>query len=243
MVPPDDSPRTAFPGTERLLRSALADAPLDFPSFERRLSPCSLARCAGTCCAEGASLNAEEALVLEQVAGRRSDFLRGLVPDLPEPAVVADGAVHRTALKARPFRARVPDYPPHFPETACGFLLEDGRCALQCLAESEGRHPWTYKPLACWLHPISVSPGRIALPDEGTDPHPGGFATQTHCGGSEACGRAAREVLAGELDFLGGVLGRDLRTELREGARLHPCAPGDGGAAARAAPSAGAGIG
>ena len=124
MVPSHDSPHTAFPATERLLRSALADTPVDAFSFERRLSPCVLMRYAGTCCAEGATLNAEEALVLKQTARKNSEFLRALVPDLPEPAIVREGAANRTALKTRSFRRRVPDYPAHFPETACAFLEE-----------------------------------------------------------------------------------------------------------------------
>lgn len=214
MIPATDTPRTAFPATERLLRSVLADAPLDAASFETRLTPCALARCGGTCCAEGATLNAEEALVLKQIVRRHAEFLRALAPELPEPAIVREDGVERTARRARPFRALVPNYPEHFPETACGFLLDDGRCALQCLAESQGRHPWTYKPLACWLHPISVSPEAIRLPDETTDPYAGGFATRTHCGRASACGTPAREVLAAELEFLGGVLGRDLEAEL-----------------------------
>jgi hypothetical protein len=180
MIPSPETPQTAFPATGRLLRSMLADARLYAASFERRISPCTLGRCGGTCCAEGATLNAEEALVLKQVSRKHSEFLRGLVPDLPEPAIVREGGVERTALKVRPFRSRVPDYPMHFPETACAFLLEDARCALQCLAEEEGKHPWTYKPLACWLHPISISPEVIQLPDESTDPYPGGFASRTH---------------------------------------------------------------
>lgn len=213
--------RTAFPATERLLRSAVADARLDAASFERPLSPCTLSRCGGTCCAEGATLNAEEALVLRQVARKHAALLRDLVPDLPDPAVVRDGGAERTALKARAFRARVRDYPDHFPETACAFLLEDGRCALQCAAEAEGKHPWTYKPLACWLHPISLSPERIELPSAETDPHPGGFASRTHCGRTCVGGRAAREVLAPELDFLGRLLERDLIAEMAPGAP-HP---------------------
>ena len=209
-----DTPSTAFGGTERLLRTVMTDARLDVPSFERRLSACSLERCHGTCCAEGATLNAEEALVLRQISRSRGALLDALVPDLPHPAVVSEGGVDRTALKARAFRARVAEYPAHFPETACAFLMEDSRCALQCVAEEEGRHPWTYKPLACWLHPISISASSIELPSTETDPYPQGFASQTHCGRTTSCGQPAHEVLAAELDFLGRLLERDLLAEM-----------------------------
>ncbi len=42
MLAPDHAPGTAFPATERLLRSALAGARLGGASFERPLSPCAL---------------------------------------------------------------------------------------------------------------------------------------------------------------------------------------------------------
>lgn len=215
-----ESSRTAFTATERMLRARFGDAPLDPASFRRLLHPCSLDRCGGTCCSAGASLNGEEALVIRQLARRHPDFFAVLVPDLPQPPVVRDGGTERTATRPRPFRADVPDFPAHFEETACAFLLGDGRCALQCLAEVEGRHPWSYKPLACWLHPISLSPDGIALPDERTDPHPGGFATQTHCGRTESCGSPAHGVLAAELEYLGGLLGRDLRAEIADAEAL-----------------------
>lgn len=208
------APRTAFTATERMLRVRFGDAPLDAASFRRLLRPCSLDRCGGTCCSAGASLNGEEALVIRQLVRRHADFFAVLVPDLPNPPLIRDGGTDRTATRPRAFRAAVPDFPAHFEETACAFLLGDGRCALQCLAEAEGRHPWSFKPLACWLHPISLSPDGIALPDERTDPHAGGFATQTHCGRAEPCGTPAHTVLAAELEFLGELVGRDLRAEI-----------------------------
>lgn len=220
--------RTAFPGTERHLRAALAEVPLDADSFRRPLLPCLLDRCGGTCCSEGVSLNAEEALVLRQITRRRETHLREWVPDLPEVSIVEEDGVSRTARKARPRRAVIVDYPDHFPEAACAFLTNDFRCALQNLAEAEGKHPWTYKPLACWLHPISLSPDAIFLPSAETDPYPGGFASQTHCGRTEPCGRPAAEVLRPELEFLGAVLGRDL---------LRDAADAGGGSGAPGRPS------
>lgn len=208
-------PATAFRATAAALHAACAGAELDAASFARPLRRCALARCGGTCCAEGVTLNPEEALVVRQLTRKHGERLRAFVPDLPEPAVVDEEGVTRTARKPRPFRALVPDYPEHFPETACAFLGPDARCALQRLAEAEGEHPWTYKPLACWLHPIAVSPERVWLPDPASDPNPGGFASQTHCGRVAADGPPAHEVLAAELEWLGGLLERDLAAELR----------------------------
>lgn len=192
---------------------------MDAASFERPLARCDLAHCRGTCCAEGVFLNPEVASVVEKLARRYPAELAAFGLDLSTPLVEVDEAPGeppsaRTALRPRPFHAAVPDYPAHFPDTACALLTPDARCALQLLAEAEGRHPWHYKPPACWLHPISAARDGIRLHDARTDPYPGGFTSATHCGRSPACGRPAREVLAPELAFLGELLGRDLPAEL-----------------------------
>jgi hypothetical protein len=223
---------TAFTGTARALRERCAGASLRHESFARPLARCDLSRCRGTCCTHGVTLNAEEALVLTRLVTRDGAALRRLVPDLPTEPVVRDGdGIPRTQLKPRAFRDVVSEYPAHFPETACAFLGPTARCALQELAAERGEAPWAYKPLACWLHPIALSADEILLPDAATDPHAGGFASQTHCGRSPACGGApASEVLAPELACLGGWLGRDLPGELAAAAagavRHAPPAPG-----------------
>ena len=198
---------TAFAGTARHLRAHFAYAVVDDASFERPLARCDLAECGGTCCTHGASLNAEEALVIRQLSRKHAERLRAMVPDLPDaPVVDAEGGA-RTALKPRDMRARVADYPPHFPDAACAYLDPDARCALQRLAAEHGRDPWAYKPLACWLHPIALAPDRVVLPDVDTDPYPGGFASRTPCGRTCAGGRPAREVLAPELAHLARLTG------------------------------------
>jgi hypothetical protein len=77
----------------------------------------------------------------------------------------------------------------------------------------DGKHPWFYKPLTCWLHPINVSPERITLYDEKTDPYRfpdyDGYLSRTFCGRTMSLGRPAYEVLRPELEFLGRILGRD----------------------------------
>ncbi len=218
---PAPEPATAFPGTLRAVREACAGAALDAESFARPLAACALAACRGTCCTHGVTLNDEEALAVAQLVRRHGDALRRLAPDLPGEPVVrdADGAA-RTALKPRAYHGVVPDYPAHFPDAACAFLGPAAHCALQDLAAEHGQAPWAYKPLACWLHPVLLSAEAIRLPDAATDPHPGGFASQTPCGRTAAGGgRPAREVLAPELAHLGLWLGRDLVGELGGAAR------------------------
>jgi hypothetical protein len=207
-------PPTAFPATARYLRRGCATATFDAAAFARPLVPCRFSpgaepRCGGTCCAQGVTLNGEEALVIGQLARRHAARLRTLVPDCPDPAIVEDDdGVARTALKPRAMHATVPGYPAHFADTACAFLTADARCALQLLAVAEGEHPWAWKPLACWLHPVSVSGERITLPDRATDPWPEGFASVTPCGRTAPDGRPAREVLGPELAHLALWLGR-----------------------------------
>lgn len=225
---------TAYPATARALRDACGAAAVDEASFERPLARCALAACRGTCCTAGVTLNPEEAMVLEGLVRREGAALRALLPAMPDRPVVraptphpvdgrdpwdddaADEAPARTALVPRRYHGVVSGYPPHFADAACAFLTPDARCALQLLAVARARHPWYWKPLACWLHPIAASAARIYLPDAGTDRHAAadgpdaGFASATFCGRAAPGGAPARAVLAPELAVLGALLGRDL---------------------------------
>ena len=232
----DPAPQTAFPATARALREAFGDTPVDAASFARPLTRCALADCRGTCCTEGVTLNAEEAMVLRALVRREGEALRALAPAMPaEPIVhdpMADGtdgdeeedAPARTALVPRRYHGVVAGYPAHFRDAACAFLTPDARCALQALADAHGRPSWYWKPLACWLHPIALGADGIRLPDAASDRHAAsegvggaedGFASATACGRETACGRPAHEVLAPELRALGAHLDRDLAAEAR----------------------------
>jgi hypothetical protein len=217
-----DAPPTAYPATARALRDAFGDAPLDAASFARPLVRCALADCRGTCCTEGVTLNAEEAMVLRTLVRREGDALRALAPEMPADPIVRDAEEDdeedgpaRTALVPRRYHGVVADYPPHFADAACAFLMPDARCALQALADQRGRPSWYWKPLACWLHPIALDGAGVRLPDAASDRYGGGFASATPCGREAPGGRPAREVLAAELRALGALLGRDLEAEAR----------------------------
>ncbi|MDX1972286.1 MAG: hypothetical protein SFY68_07125, partial [Candidatus Sumerlaeia bacterium] len=183
-------PLEVLPETKRELRSRLRSAPLDAASFLTPLRPCVLAQCSGICCHDGARLSPEEAQRLQRLVPLFSQELEEL--GLP---------LHRESdwlcmEQNRPSTRTVPcTYPPdapkasHFPDTACVFRLPDARCALQTLAMQIGEHPWAFKPLNCWLRPISFQKeGRtvIWLPQRQCDPlarqgYPG-FASHTPCG-------------------------------------------------------------
>src|SRR5438067_126581 len=152
---------TAFPQTEALLRERFADACVDAESLRRPLQRCDLAVCKGMCCHDVVYLEDDEAEVLRELAVREADFFAALGLRLPELVVIEGsflGLVEgpKTATVPRAWRDRVPNYPPHFADTACCFLLQDGRCSLQVLSEARGKHRWHFKPTGCWLHPLTT---------------------------------------------------------------------------------------
>jgi hypothetical protein len=215
---------TAFKDSQQGLREKLASARIDATEFSRRIQRCSLATCRGMCCYDGASVDEHTAAQVQSLAdSRRQDFMAmglALPPQVIELNTWNGVLSWKTSVRPFPYRSLVQDYPAHFGETACVFLLEDGRCGLQILAEQDGRHRWHYKPFTCWLQPIKLSEGAVRLYDEDSDPNkiPGydGFVVRTHCGRSESCGAPAAEVLKEELDFLGRLVGRDFISELNK---------------------------
>jgi hypothetical protein len=220
-APLSDGPLTAFEKTEERLRECCAAAEFDVPSFNRKLARCDLSSCRGMCCYDGVYVDEHTGQVLEKLAlERKADFQRmGL--DLPERILVEDRwrpstlvTDRRTALREFPFASVVDGYPAHFRQTACIFLLADGRCGLQVLAGWDGKHPWYYKPIPCSLHPISISPEAITVHDELTDryrfPWYDGYVVRTFCGRTCSEGRPAMELLEDELAFLAAILARDI---------------------------------
>ena len=204
------------------MKERYANAWVDASAFELQIARCSLSTCRGMCCYDGVYVDDETAVVLKDLARTRaSDFSEMGLP-LPKDVIVHeewhDGTVsgEKTATKPFPFRSLVGEFPSHFNETACVFHLDDGRCGLQVLAENDGKHPWFYKPLTCWLHPIDISPAEITIHNELNDPlrfpDYDGYVSRTICGRECRNGSPARDVLREELDFLGQILDRDLFT-------------------------------
>jgi hypothetical protein len=214
---------TAFKGAEASLRERLRNARINADEFQRKLTRCSLTTCRGNCCYDGASVDDQTAAVVEQLASERATDFESMGLSLPEKVVVSSewhGVVgKKTATRPFPYRSLVDGYPEHFNETACVFLLDDGRCGLQILATQDHKHPWYYKPFTCWLQPIKISDSGIRLYDEDTDPFKfpdyDGFVIRTFCGRTELCGVPAAEALKEELEFLGKLLNRDLLKETR----------------------------
>jgi hypothetical protein len=52
----------------------------------------------------------------------------------------------------------------HYGGTACIFMREDYKCALQVASKAAGLHPWEFKPFYCILHPLELNDaGEISL--------------------------------------------------------------------------------
>ncbi len=220
----------AFPKESAHLATMVREAEIDIPALMRPLKACDLSQCRGTCCHDGVYVSSEEAEVIRNLD--RTELAAVGADELPDKWIVygnwrglASGP--KTATRPAPMRQWVPDYPAHFAETNCIFLLPDARCALQALAMEQGKHPWYYKPFTCWIHPLSFASNADGKPlltlfDEQDDPHQfpdyDGFVSRTHCGRTcaEADAVPAHVALRGELEALGEIGGRDLMAEILE---------------------------
>lgn len=218
----------AFPETREDLADLVREMSLDHEALLRPLRRCDLAVCGGTCCHDGVYLSSEEARVLRELPDAERKEMGNLGWEEPDRIVVYGKwrditSGPKTATRPAPMREIAVDYPAHFPETRCVFLLRDSRCALQVLAGRRGWHPWHLKPLTCTLHPLAIVSGpdrkpRLTLHDEESDPQRfddyDGFACRTHCGRTVEGGEPAWRVLREELAALGEIGGRDLSGEM-----------------------------
>jgi predicted Ser/Thr protein kinase len=104
---------------------------------------CEPNHCGGECCSDGAGLIDREEFLLRSISELCSEELvtMGLVG---RPGVT-ESTPRRTTLR-----------PMGKCGHTCSWLLLDGRCSLQVLAEAHGQPWWFYKPLACTLFPLRV---------------------------------------------------------------------------------------
>lgn len=124
---------------------------------------CTLDECHAACCLHGVWLDILEAEDLLRNADR-------IIPHMPEGAKDpadwfedrSDSDAHSTS--GRVVHSIVRNDPRHYGGTACVFLRDDWKCALQTAADAAGLHPWRFKPFYCILHPLDFDDqGRITL--------------------------------------------------------------------------------
>ncbi len=189
---------SAFPKTISALASQLREAAVDHEAFEIPLPLCQLSECRATCCHDGVFLSPEEA----EVIGEGVETL----PDGRQKTVTVPATEDQ----------RASDFPEHFSKTRCVFLDDQHRCKWQLQSVAEGKHPWFYKPISCWMHPILVESreGRPVLTLRRAENDAAGFASQTPCGSLTQDADPARLTLAAELEMLGSIARRDFSAEL-----------------------------
>jgi hypothetical protein len=150
-------PFTAYPGIEETLSRQLREAALDHEAFTMRLKACELPKCRATCCHDGALLTDEEmAGISEAVEGHRDRLAR--YGWTAERYLTVTGRQGRTVTLEADDEVLAENFPPHFPKTRCVFLDSEHRCVLQRLAMDTARHPWWWKPVSCWMHPLLLRP-------------------------------------------------------------------------------------
>lgn len=191
---------TRFEKTAGELARILVEAAIDHAAFEQPMKACQLASCRATCCHDGVILSEEEAEFL----AKSSDGVEKV------------DSQWRTKAKEASDSELADDFPAHFPKTRCVFLDDQHRCEWQLRSGREGKPPWFYKPISCWMHPLVLKrrDGRVVLTLLSAEEDDARFASVTPCGRSQECGVAARESLRDELEMLREISGRDFYGEL-----------------------------
>lgn len=142
---------------------------------------CTLDECHAACCLHGVWLD-----ILEAEELLRNAHL--IIPHMPDDAKDPvdwfedrfDSDIHLTS--GRVVHSVVRDDPRHYGGTACVFLRDDWKCALQTAADEAGLHTWHFKPFYCILHPldfdsqgcITLDETKIMLQEEGSCLRPSG---------------------------------------------------------------------
>lgn len=128
---------------------------------------CVLGECKGACCLHGVWVDGEER---DRILASAPLIAAQMPPTLRDPAVWFDGREDEDeyAPGGRVYHTNVLPDREHYGGTACVFLREDYKCALQCAGQETGLHPWHFKPFYCILHPLDLDEeGRITLDETG----------------------------------------------------------------------------
>ena len=127
--------------------------------FER----CQLKNCQAACCLYGVWVD-------EEKANQILDWQEKIKPEMPVEYQNADQWFEES-IESDPYtpsgkvlHTRVLEKADHYGGSACIFLRNDYKCALQVASEMMGQHPWYLKPFYCILHPLYLDEqGRITI--------------------------------------------------------------------------------
>ena len=124
---------------------------------------CKLGECHGACCLYGVWLGEEEA---ETIRANADQIAQHMPPALQNPELwfTDEHDEDDNFASGRVIHSRVLPDPSHHGGSACAFLRDDHKCALQIASVAAGQHPWQWKPFYCILHPLDLDDqGRITL--------------------------------------------------------------------------------
>ncbi len=124
---------------------------------------CRLNECRAACCLYGVWLDWEE---WQEILLYAPLIIPHMPIDLNVPQAWVDGRVEEDAFtpSRRVIHSRVLPHASHYGGTACVFLRDDYKCALQVAGEQAGLHPWRFKRFYCILHPLDLTAeGHITL--------------------------------------------------------------------------------
>jgi len=124
---------------------------------------CRLEECRAACCLHGVWIDSAEWQDIR-------DHADLIIPHMPagwtDPDLWIDERVDDDSFSksGKVVHSRVLPDPTHYGRSACVFLRDDHKCALQVTGAENGLHPWRFKPFYCILHPLDLDDeGRITL--------------------------------------------------------------------------------
>ena len=124
---------------------------------------CRLEECRAACCLHGVWIDAAE---WQDILKHAELIIPHMPPGWDDAGLWIDDRqdVDSFSRSGRVVHSRVLPDPTHYGGSACVFLREDFKCALQVAGAANGLHHWRFKPFYCILHPLDLNEeGRITL--------------------------------------------------------------------------------
>lgn len=124
---------------------------------------CRLEECRAACCLHGVWIDTAE---WQDIQDNAELIIPHMPPDWNDPELWIDDRRDSDPFSrsGQVVHSHVLPDPGHYGRTACVFLRDDFKCALQVAGDANGMHPWRFKPFYCVLHPLDLDEqGRITL--------------------------------------------------------------------------------